>query len=115
MCWSVHLCALTPHTCVLVAHSLALPREVALELSQPVVSGVSQSSSPCPLVFGTEPEGQAGLQFVCLWHLVLSPRVAVEKPGPRSCGLSPSPSGKHLQLCDLRLATVPLWARLCGC
>lgn len=88
MCWSVHVRALTPHTCVLVAHSLALPIEVALELSQPVVSGVSQSSSPCPLVSGTEPEGQAGLQFVCLWHLVLSPRVAVEKPGPRSCDLS---------------------------
>lgn len=58
MCWSVHVRALTPHTCVLVAHSLVLPREVALELSQPVVSGVSQSSSPCPLVFGTEPEAR---------------------------------------------------------
>lgn len=65
MCWSVHVRALTPHTCVLVAHSLALPREVALELFQPVVSGVSQSSSPCPLVFGTEPEGQ-GRTAVCV-------------------------------------------------
>lgn len=26
-------------------------------------------SHPSPLVFGTEPEGQARLLFVCLWHL----------------------------------------------
>lgn len=31
MCWSVHVCALTPHACVLVAHSLALPGGVSLE------------------------------------------------------------------------------------
>lgn len=31
MCWSVHMCTLTPHTCVLVACSLALPRGVSLE------------------------------------------------------------------------------------